>query len=133
MDRRAACFAMAALVSGASGAARAQAPRALRVAVFVSFGAASGARVRTTAAALLGAHGFVDGRNVDLAIIDYADRMSERERLARDLVATRPDVILVMGSLDGLLFQRLTRHVPIVFASVGDPVSVGLVESLGRP
>lgn len=133
MDRRAVFLALAALACGAGGAARAQPARVMRVALFVSFGKASEPRVRAVAAALLGAHGFSEGRNLSIAIVDYGDRMAEREWLARDLVATRPDVILLAGSGDALLFQRLTREIPIVFAEVGDPEGLGLVESLARP
>ena len=132
MDRRAALLALAAVASGA-GAHSADSGSPKRVGLFVSFGTAMEARVRSGAAALLAPHGFVEGRNLSLAIVDYADRMPERERLARDLVATRPDVILVVGTADALLFQRLTRQVPIVFTGVADPEGSGLVASLAQP
>jgi len=133
MNRRAALLGGTALVAAAAMAAHAQAPRVMRVALFVTFGAAMEQRVRAGAAALLQPHGFVEGRNLELAIVDYADRPAERERLAQDLVARRPDLILVIGSADALLFQRLTRTIPIVFTGVGDPEGLGLVESMARP
>ena len=132
MDRRAALLALAAVASGA-GARAAEPGSRKRVGLFVTFGAAMEARVRSGAAALLAPHGFIEGRNLSLAIVDYADRMPERERLARELVATRPDVILVVGSGDALLFQRLTTEIPIVFAGVADPEGTGLVASLAHP
>ena len=77
--------------------------------------------------------GWTDGRNVR---IDYrwgagdADRF---RRYAAELVALAPDVILASGSPSVAALQQVTRSVPIVFASVGDPVGAGYVASLARP
>jgi putative ABC transport system substrate-binding protein len=49
------------------------------------------------------------------------------------LVALAPDVILaVTSSATGPLLQ-VTRAVPIVFVTVGEPVGAGFVETLARP
>jgi putative ABC transport system substrate-binding protein len=49
------------------------------------------------------------------------------------LVALAPDVILAPGSaMTGPLMQA-TRTIPIVFATIPDPVGAGFVESLARP
>jgi putative ABC transport system substrate-binding protein len=133
MNRRAALLGWTTLAAALAMPARAQPPKVVRAALFVTFGAAVEPRIRAGALALFAAHGYVQGRNLDLVIVDHADRSSERERLARDLVASRPDVILVMGSPDALLFQRLTRSIPIVFTGIGDPEALGLVESIARP
>ena len=54
-------------------------------------------------------------------------------KYATELVAFEPDVILAPGSTSlGLLLQP-TRTVPIVFATILDPVGAGFVESLARP
>jgi ABC-type uncharacterized transport system substrate-binding protein len=53
--------------------------------------------------------------------------------LAQDLVGLRPDVILTIGTAATLAVQRETRTIPIVFASVTDPVASGLVARLDRP
>ena len=77
--------------------------------------------------------GWTDGRNVR---IDYrwgagdADRF---RRYAEELLALAPDVILASATPSVQALQQATRTVPIVFANVGDPVGVGLVESLARP
>jgi putative ABC transport system substrate-binding protein len=49
------------------------------------------------------------------------------------LVALAPEVIVAFSVtyLDALL--QATRTVPIVFASVTDPVGAGLIESMARP
>jgi putative ABC transport system substrate-binding protein len=78
--------------------------------------------------------GWVLGRNLR---IDYrwggADNAEGRRKLAAELVALAPDVLVASGaaSLDPLL--QTTRTVPIVFAGVIDPVGTGYVESLARP
>jgi putative ABC transport system substrate-binding protein len=52
---------------------------------------------------------------------------------AIELVEMAPDLILVHGSRALAAVQRQTRHIPIVFASVPDPVASKQVESLARP
>jgi putative ABC transport system substrate-binding protein len=52
---------------------------------------------------------------------------------AKDLVGLRPDVILAGGTPVTAALQRETRTVPIVFATVSDPVGDGFVASLPRP
>src|SRR6516162_9346874 len=50
-----------------------------------------------------------------------------------ELMALAPDVLLASGDGAAVPLQQATRTVPIVFANVGDPVTLGLVESLARP
>ncbi len=54
-------------------------------------------------------------------------------RHAAELVALAPDVILAAGAATVAPLLQATRTVPIVFASVADPVGAGFVESLARP
>src|SRR5262245_21715802 len=54
-------------------------------------------------------------------------------KLAAELVASAPDVILSSGSPSVAALQQATRTVPIVFVTVVDPVSSGFVDSLARP
>jgi putative ABC transport system substrate-binding protein len=77
--------------------------------------------------------GYIEGRNV---VIEYRDAKGKSERLpalAAELVALKVDVIVAASILPALAAQQATRTLPIVFASVGDPVSSGLVTSLARP
>ena len=54
-------------------------------------------------------------------------------RHAEELAALAPDVILTAGtSTTGPMLQA-ARTVPIVFATVVDPVGAGLIDSLARP
>ena len=53
--------------------------------------------------------------------------------LAQELVGLQPDIILTGGTPATVALQRETRTIPIVFASVGDPVASGFVARLDRP
>lgn len=78
--------------------------------------------------------GFDDGVNVT---IEYrsADQVSARlPDLAADLVRLPVTVIVAIGSTRSeRAAKAATSTIPIVFATSGDPVKDGLVESLGRP
>jgi putative tryptophan/tyrosine transport system substrate-binding protein len=77
--------------------------------------------------------GWTDGRNVR---IDYrwsagdADRL---HKLAMELIALGPDVVMAFTSAAVAPLRQVTSTVPIVFAVVADPVGAGYVESLARP
>jgi putative ABC transport system substrate-binding protein len=53
--------------------------------------------------------------------------------LAQELVGLQPDIILAGGTPGTRALQRETRTIPIVFASVAEPVASGIVERLDRP
>ena len=55
------------------------------------------------------------------------------QRLAEELVALAPDVILVNGTELAEPLRQATRNLPVVFVEVSDPVGAGLVASLSRP
>ena len=77
--------------------------------------------------------GWTDGRNVRMDV-RYAGRDINRSRaLAQELVGLQPDIILVNGTAATVALQRETRTIPIVFASVADPVVQRIVPRLDRP
>src|SRR5262249_57136089 len=45
----------------------------------------------------------------------------------------RPDTVLANSAPVTIAFQQETRTIPIVFASVGDPVASGIVPGLNQP
>src|SRR5437763_616534 len=53
--------------------------------------------------------------------------------LAVELTQLKVDVIVTYNNAGVAALQRATRTIPIVFASVGDPVGSGFVASLARP
>lgn len=81
----------------------------------------------------LAQHGWVEGHNLH---VDYRWAGTDPGRirnLAAELVATAPAVIFAHSTpvTSGLL--QVTRTVPVVFASVSDPVGDGIVASFARP
>jgi ABC-type uncharacterized transport system substrate-binding protein len=55
------------------------------------------------------------------------------QRLAREVIAAQPDLILAQNTPTTLALMQLTTTIPIVFANVADPVGSGLVASLPQP
>jgi putative ABC transport system substrate-binding protein len=76
----------------------------------------------------LGAHGFVEGRNLRLEI-RYGFEAAE----ARDLAATRFDALLACTTILASAMHAAAGSTPLVFAWVADPVGAGLVRSYARP
>ena len=77
--------------------------------------------------------GYLEGKNILIEFRGDAklDRVPD---LAAELVALKPDVIVAAGGTEpALAAKKATKTIPIVFTSVGDPISTGLVESLARP
>jgi putative ABC transport system substrate-binding protein len=116
-------------------AARAQqADRLRRIGVLMSLAAddpESQARLAAFAQGLQQL-GWTIGQNVR---VDYrwALNADTARKYAAELVALAPDVILATSSPAVAALQEATRIVPIVFATVIDPVGAGFVESLARP
>jgi ABC-type uncharacterized transport system substrate-binding protein len=77
--------------------------------------------------------GWTDGRNVRIDYRWVAGDAGRFHRYAEELLALAPDVILASATPSVQALQQATRTVPIVFANVGDPVSMGFVDSLARP
>jgi putative ABC transport system substrate-binding protein len=77
--------------------------------------------------------GWTEGRNMRIDTRWGAGDAARFHRYAEELLALVPDVVLASGTPAIQALQQATRTVPIVFASVGDPVGMGLVASLARP
>jgi putative ABC transport system substrate-binding protein len=52
---------------------------------------------------------------------------------AKELVTLQPDVILASTTPTTAALLQQTRTIPVVFATVGDPIGSGFVASLPRP
>ena len=73
------------------------------------------------------------GRNVRIDTRWSEDNADQTVKHAAGLVALAPDIILASGTLAVTALQHISRTLPIVFASVADPVGAGIVDSLARP
>ena len=73
------------------------------------------------------------GRNVRIDIRWTEDNADRSAKYAAELLALAPDIILASGTIAVTGLQHLSRTLPIVFASVADPVGAGIVDSLAHP
>ena len=78
--------------------------------------------------------GYVEGRNIVFEHM-YADEKYGRfPSQAQELLNRKVDLILASVVAAAVAASRLTKDVPIVFAtSSGDPAKIGLIESIRRP
>ncbi len=118
-------------------AARAQQPdRVRRIGVLMGF-AENDSQAQAMIAAFregLQKLGWTEGRNtrIDTRWTTPADAES-RQRFAKELVALQPDVILSHTTPTTAALLQQTRTIPIIFATVSDPVGSGFVASFPRP
>jgi putative ABC transport system substrate-binding protein len=77
--------------------------------------------------------GWADGRNVRMDVRWGGGDINRIRAFAQELVGLQPDVILTNTTAPIVALQRETRTIPIVFASVADPVASGIVARLDRP
>jgi putative ABC transport system substrate-binding protein len=77
--------------------------------------------------------GWTDGRNMRMDLRWGGADANRIQALAQELVGLQPDIILAAGPSVTVALQRETRTIPIVFASLADPVASGIVAGLNRP
>jgi putative ABC transport system substrate-binding protein len=77
--------------------------------------------------------GYIEGRNLIMQN-RYANAQPERlAALAAEIVALKPDIVLVFGGDVAPFVYAATQTIPIVFCVSADPVRLGLVQTLARP
>ena len=77
--------------------------------------------------------GYRVDQNISLEDRYAAGQVERFPALAAELVQLHVDVIVAMSTPAAQAAKQVTTTIPIVFASVADPVGVGLVASLARP
>jgi putative ABC transport system substrate-binding protein len=81
----------------------------------------------------LKALGYVEGRDVVLEIRWAQGRPDRLDDLAKELVASKVDLITAFSTPLVLAALRASSTLPVVFTGVGDPVGTGVVRSLAHP
>jgi putative ABC transport system substrate-binding protein len=116
---------------GSAASAQPTPERTYRVGV-ISISASSIELFRRFAVPELAKRGFVEGRNLTLET-----RFGEPHdipELARDLVGTKPDVVVAVSTPVIRAVASASSHIPIVAAFFGsDPVAEGMAVSLAKP
>jgi putative ABC transport system substrate-binding protein len=112
-----------------------QAKRRPKLGVLIGFAEDDPRTKRSVAAFLKGIAdlGWVLDRDLEIHFRYGAADDNLNRRLAKELVALGPDVILVNSTSATAAVQRETSTIPVVFATVSDPVGSGFVTSLARP
>jgi putative tryptophan/tyrosine transport system substrate-binding protein len=77
--------------------------------------------------------GWTDGRNARLDIRWGPGIASRMRQFADELVALAPEALFASGSPSVGALQQSTTTLPVVFATVADPVGAGFVASLAQP
>lgn len=83
--------------------------------------------------AALGRLGWAKGVGFSTDIVYAPGGPTVLEPAAVDLVARRPDAILVRSTAATRALLKATKTIPVVFVVVSDPVGDGFVASLARP
>jgi putative ABC transport system substrate-binding protein len=126
------------LLSGAAAwplAARAQQASGMRRIGVLMGTPAEDAESKAELAALrdgLATLGWIEGNTIH---VDYRfpANPDQYPRLAKELIALRPEVIFGQSTPVTAVLQRETQTIPIVFVNVSDPIGSGFVSSLARP
>jgi putative ABC transport system substrate-binding protein len=77
--------------------------------------------------------GWIEGRNLQIDVRYGQSKLDRIEMLVKELVASRPDVLLAHSTPVTAAMKRAATAAPIVFIFVSDPVGSGLVASLPHP
>ena len=100
---------------------------------FSSMDTPANSRNRTVFRQRLATLGYVEGKNIvieDRSAEGHAERLGE---LARELVASKVEIIVTPGVTGSRAARQATSTIPIVMLHAGDPVGAGLIASLARP
>lgn len=132
MNRRE-CLALLGMIMALPAPMLAQQPNATRRLGVLSVIAGDDVIGQTRLAEALAAHGWKEQDNLK---VDWRSGAGDRARIARladDLIALKPDILLALGTPSVEELRQRTTTIPIVFAVVTDPVSQGFVQNLAHP
>src|SRR3977135_2302101 len=74
--------------------------------------------------------GLVENRDIVLETVWVS---GDPERAVSELMQHGVELLVPCGSSASVAARRQTKTIPILFISVGNPIGMGLVESLARP
>ena len=77
--------------------------------------------------------GYVEGHNVSYEIRGAGGDLAALTTLAQELVSTKPNVLIGASEFVASALAAATFEIPIVITVMGDPIAIGLTNSLSRP
>ena len=77
--------------------------------------------------------GYADGRDYTIEQRSAQADLTRLPALAAELLALRVDLFVSSGTPSAIAASKVTRDVPILIVTVGDPIGSGLAASLRRP
>ena len=76
--------------------------------------------------------GLLENQHVTIDLV-WVSNESEFPQVVSELVQRGAKLLITAGSSASAAAKRYTSIIPIIFVSVGNPVGIGLIESLSRP
>jgi ABC-type uncharacterized transport system substrate-binding protein len=77
--------------------------------------------------------GYIEGRNITYEIGGADGDVNRLPQLARELIAKNPDVFVGSSTRVAVALTTATSDIPIVMLALGDPIALGLSDSMSRP
>ena len=134
MDRRTFLGTLTGGLLAAPLAAEAQAPEKVARIGYLSSGTATeNARLHKAFTDGLRDYGWFEGKNIAIEYRWDVTGETTLDALAAELVQLPLDVIFAVNTPASLATKRTGTTRPVVFATVSEPVGIGLVDSLARP
>ena len=109
----------------ATGVATAQSPKRVAISTIVEVPALVETKEGIVQA--LAARGFTDGKNLSIDYQNANGAMPTQQQIAKKFVGDAPDVIVAITTPTAQAMASATKTIPIVFATVTDPIKAKLV------
>jgi putative ABC transport system substrate-binding protein len=77
--------------------------------------------------------GWAEGRNLRVVVRGWTGDAATMRSQAEELLASQPEVIVVISNPALAILKPMAGRVPIVFAMVADPVGSGFIANLAHP
>jgi ABC-type uncharacterized transport system substrate-binding protein len=113
--------------------AQQQEPRTRRIGILLLFPLAARRQNWDAFVAALQDLGYMEGRNISIEFVSADGHPERLGELATELVRAKVDLIATSGTESVQAAARATKTIPVVIASMGDPIGAGVVSSLARP
>jgi len=132
MNRRTFLCGLTGILSAPLAAEAQQAAKLWRIGIVLPGDLSTVGHIARAIEANLAKTGYVHGKTITLDWRFYPPNPAGAEEVLRAIVPAI-DLLIVGGTLGGVVAKRVTTTLPTVFQAVSDPVQLGLVSSLAHP